>query len=283
MFLRPNGVAAVALSFAMAFPAAAQDQNVTRDTVVATVNGQDITVGHMLVLRARLPQQYQQLPNEMLFTVILDQLVQQAALGTTTDGLSDVARIMLENEERALLATEAVEAITAEKVTEEAVAAAYEEQYLNAPEETEYNASHILVETEEEAQALVESLRGGADFAETARETSTGPSGPNGGNLGWFGLGMMVPPFEEAVVALEVGAISDPVETQFGWHVITLNETRVKTAPPLEEVAEELRSGLQTAAVGEALEALMGEIEITRAEPGEIDPAVIGNPDLLRD
>ena len=69
---------------------------------------------------------------------------------------------------------------------------------------------------------------------------STGPSGPSGGELGWFGPGMMVPPFEEAVMAMEVGAVSEPVETQFGWHVITLNDTRSQAAPPLDEVREEL-------------------------------------------
>ena len=76
---------------------------------------------------------------------------------------------------------------------------------------------------DDEAKAIVEELKGGADFAATAREKSTGPSGPGGGSLGWFGAGAMVPEFETAVAAMEAGDISDPVQTQFGWHVIKLN------------------------------------------------------------
>jgi peptidyl-prolyl cis-trans isomerase C len=274
-----------AISLAMAFPAAAQDETapVTAETVVATVNGTEITVGHMLVLRARLPQQYQTLPEQVLFDGILDQLVQQEILRGTSDGPSKVGRLIMDNEERALLATEAAQAIAAERVTEEAIQAAYDETFGAAEPETEYNASHILVETEEAAQALVEELAAGADFVELARERSTGPSGPNGGNLGWFGAGMMVAPFEEAVMALAPGEISQPVETQFGWHVIILNEVREAAVPALEEVRADLAQQLEQDALQEAIAQLQESANISRIETGEIDASVIGDMTLLED
>jgi peptidyl-prolyl cis-trans isomerase C len=274
-----------AISLAVAFPAAAQDETapVTAETVVATVNGTEITVGHMLVLRARLPQQYQTLPEQVLFDGILDQLVQQEILRGTSDGPSKVGRLIMDNEERALLATEAAQAIAAERVTEEAIQAAYDETFGAAEPETAYNASHILVETEEAAQALVEELAGGADFVELARERSTGPSGPNGGNLGWFGAGMMVAPFEEAVMALAPGEVSQPVETQFGWHVIILNEVRQAAVPALEEVRADLAQQLEQDALQEAIAQLQESANISRIETGEIDASVIGDMTLLED
>jgi peptidyl-prolyl cis-trans isomerase C len=146
----------------------------------------------------------------------------------------------------------------------------------------EFNASHILVETEEEAQALIDALGEGADFAELAAENSIGPSGPNGGQLGWFTAGMMVPEFEVAVFELEAGEVSAPVQTQFGWHVILLNETREQAPPTLEDVRAELDRGAAPRPRGCRIDELMGEAEIERPEL-DIDPAVIANTDLLNE
>jgi peptidyl-prolyl cis-trans isomerase C len=289
-----TAVLAGTLLLAFALPAAAQTEApatapadapaVTADTVVATVNGTDITVGHMLVLRARLPQQYQALPPEALYDGILEQLIQQELLRSQGEELSRVGRLMLDNEERTLIAVQAAERIAAEKVTEEAIRTAYDESYAKQEPATEYNAAHILVETEAEAQTIVEELAGGADFAAIATERSKDPgSGQNGGDLGWFGLGMMVPEFEQAVVALEPGAVSAPVQSQFGWHVIRLNETRPVPIPTLEEVREEIATGLEQQAVEAAIAELQESANITRAEPGQIDPAVIGNVNLLEE
>jgi peptidyl-prolyl cis-trans isomerase C len=274
------------LCLAFALPAAAQTEAppVTAETVVATVNGTDITVGHMLVLRARLPQQYQALPPEALYDGILEQLIQQELLRDTAGELSRVGQLMLDNEERTLRAVEAAEQIAEAAVTDAAIQAAYDEGYATQEPGTEYNAAHVLVATEEEAQAIVEELAGGADFATIARERSQDPgSGQNGGDLGWFGEGMMVPPFEAAVVALEPGAVSAPVETQFGWHVIRLNETRPLPIPTLEEVRDEIANRLEQEAVEAAIAELEATADITKAEPGQIDPAVIGNINLLEE
>jgi peptidyl-prolyl cis-trans isomerase C len=275
------------LCLALTHPAAAQETpagEVTADTVVATVNGTEITLGHMLVLRARLPQQYQSIPPEALFDGILEQLIQQELLQAGEADMSRVGRLMLENERRTLRALEAAERIADERVSEEAVQAAYDETYGSAEPETEFSASHILVGTEDEAKAIVEELAGGADFAEIARERSQDPgSGQAGGTLGWFGTGMMVQPFEDAVVALEPGAISAPVETQFGWHVIRLDDTRPVPPPTLEEVRGEIEGRLQQEAVEAAIAELEQSADITRVEPGQIDPSVIGSINLLEE
>lgn len=272
----------VAATVLLGLPATVMAEgHASSETVVATVNGTDITLGHMIVLRQRLPQQYQQLPPDILFNGILDQLVQQTLLGDQIEELSTASRVTLDNEERALRAAEEARRVVEEAMTDEAIQAAYDELYGNAEPETEYNASHILVETEEEAAALVTELEGGADFAELAMEKSTGPSGPRGGELGWFGTGAMVPPFEEAVVSLDVGAISAPVQTQFGWHVIKLNETRVKDAPALEQVRGELLENVQAAAIESRIEALTETAEIVRPDLEGIDPTILNDPSIL--
>ena len=242
------------------------------------MNGTDITLGHMIIARSTLPEQYQQLPDEVLFTGILDQLVQQTALADTFDGdLPARVQLSLENETRSLTAGEVIEEVMAAPLEEDAILAAYNEQYTDAEMGEEYNASHILVETEEEAKAIKEELDNGADFAEVAREKSTGPSGPGGGSLGWFGKGMMVPTFEAAVMEMEAGAISDPVETQFGWHVIKLNETRTSEAPALEDVREELELQVRQTLVQSRIEEITEAADVDRTPAETLDPKLLQN------
>ena len=145
---------------------------------------------------------------------------------------------------------------------------------------TRARARHILVETEEEAKALKAELDGGADFAALAKDKSTGPSGPNGGDLGWFGLGMMVKPFEDAVLALEPGQVSDPIQTQFGWHVIKLNETRMAEIPSLDDSRAELEGDLRSKAVEARVVSLTDNATIEKMVEG-IDKSVLRNTALL--
>lgn len=250
------------------------------DTVVATVNGTEITLGHMLMVRGGLPEQYRQLPDNVLYEGILDQLIQQEVLAQS-DMAEETERVTLalENERRALVASEAANAMSAELVSEEDVQAAYDAQYAEGGQGEEYNAAHILVETEEEAQELISELEGGADFATLAQERSTGPSGPNGGALGWFSAGQMVAPFEEAVAGLEAGEISEPVQTQFGWHVIKLNEARQAEAPALEEVRPQIEQELQTQAMQTRIQELVEAAEVQKTE--DANPAALSRTDLL--
>ncbi|NHQ73114.1 peptidylprolyl isomerase [Roseovarius gahaiensis] len=274
-------VFALASVLALPVPAAAQDTP-DPDAVLATVNGTDITLGHMIALRAGLPEQYAQLPAELLFDGILDQLIQQTLLMQDHNGdLSRRNALVLENERRGIIAGEVIDEVMTADLSDEAVQAVYDEDYAGAEAETEYQAAHILVETEDDANSIVQDLTDGADFAELAAEKSTGPSGPNGGDLGWFGAGVMVEPFFQAVAALEPGQVSDPVETQFGWHVIKLNETRVKDAPKLDEVRADIEEQLRQAAFDAHLEKLTEGAKINRADTSEIDPETVNNLDLL--
>ncbi|MBW4981075.1 peptidylprolyl isomerase [Mameliella sp. CS4] len=281
-------LSAAAVALTLALPVAAQDADadkpaeITIDTVVATVNGTDITFGHMLMARASLPERFQQSPTDQLWEGLLERLIQYETLAQS-DKSEETYRVQLalDNEKRELLAAEAMQAVADGAVTEEAVEAAYKADYVDADLGVEYNASHILVETEEKAKELVQELADGADFAELARANSTGPTGPNGGSLGWFGKGRMLKAFEDAVAEMEPGAVSDPVQTRYGWHVITLNETRTMDAPALEEVRPAIEQKLKQDAVQAYIEAQAEAGEVTRLDFTEIDTSVLNNLGLL--
>lgn len=267
----------------LAVPAYAEQHGApTADTVVATINGTEVTLGHMIMIRASLPEQLKQLPDDVLWDGILDQIIQQTVLVQSgPDTVSARVAMALDNEERALRAAEHAQSVMDGAISEAAIAAAYADSYEGADRGVEFNASHILVETEEEAADLVTRARDGEDFAELAKAHSTGPSGPNGGNLGWFGEGMMVPEFENAVKDMGKGDISEPVQTQFGWHVIKLNDTRVQEAPELEAVRGELEEKVRNQALEAELDALTDAAEVTRTEKEEIDTAILKNLDLI--
>jgi len=277
-----NLLAAGVLACLSVAPVVAQESEAaSAETVLAVVNGTEITLGHVILLRTQLPEQYLTAPDDLLFGGILEQLIDQTLLGATTTGESLEMRLTLENEARALKAATAIDAIIGKEFSEAEIQAEYDAVYGDLPAEPEFHASHILVETEDEAKKLVVDLEGGTDFAELAKEKSTGPSGPNGGELGWFGLGMMVAPFEAAVLDMEVGQISAPVQTQFGWHVLILNDKRNKPAPALEAVIGDITGTLQQAALEAAVVELRDGAAIEIMVEG-IDPAAMRNLDLLQ-
>ena len=257
-------------------------EDLTADTVIATVDGAEITLGHMMIVRESLPEQYQKFPDDQLFTGILEQLIQQTILATIDDGPDSLrTQFTLENDRRLMRASNAVDAISAEAVTEDAIQAAYQGQYDGSELGNEFNASHILVETEESALNIIAKAKEGTDFSNLAKEFSTGPSGPSGGQLGWFGPGMMVPPFEEAVVTMEKGQVSGPVKTNFGWHVIKLNDLRSLSAPELESVRQDISAKLQRDAVAAKVTEIQSLVDIIIADTTEIDPAVLNDTSLL--
>ncbi|MEC8579818.1 MAG: peptidylprolyl isomerase [Pseudomonadota bacterium] len=276
-------VSGLAMMLALPVAAHAQDE-VTADTVVATVNGVEIKLGHMLMVRAGLPEQYQQMPDTVLWDGILDQLIQQEVLAQQPEAVeTNRVKLALENERRALVASERLAVVSQDLVTDEAIEAKYAELFGSVEPKLEYNANHILVETEEEAAALVAELEGGADFETLAKEKSTGPSGPSGGALGWFGEGQMVAPFEQAVMELEVGAVSAPVQTQFGWHVIKLNETREQGAPALEEVREQIAGQIEQEGVQAMIKEYVDAADVTKTDTNDVDTSVLSNLELLEE
>ncbi|MBP7243242.1 peptidylprolyl isomerase [Amaricoccus sp.] len=257
----------------------------TAETVLATVNGRNITLGNLISALSSLPPQYQGLPDEALMTGLLDQLVDQTLLADTvsTDPAEDplAVRIAVENERRGTLASLAVQERVGKPLDPAEVQAAYDARVAALQPAKEWNAAHILVATEEEAKDIKAQLDGGADFAAIAKERSTDPgSGSNGGSLGWFGAGQMVPEFETAVVALQSGQISDPVQSQFGWHIVRLDEIRDSVLPSLDELRPEIENELRQKKLEAELAALRAAATIEKPETG-VAPAAIRQLDLL--
>lgn len=274
-------LAGAALAATLALPVWAEEAP-TADTVVATVNGTAITLGHMIVARDALPEQYKALPADVLFKGILDQLVQQTALEQSMEGkLTRSDTLRLENDKRGYVSARALEAVVLSAVTDEALQAAYEAHFKDAAPQTEYNAAHILVADEAKAKELLAELEAGADFAELAKTHSTDTgSGAAGGDLGWFGLGMMVKPFEEAVVAAEVGKVAGPVQSDFGFHLILVKETRIAAQPTLDDIRDELAAEIEQQAIEAHVTEVTDAAKVER--PGEgIDPALLGDLSLL--
>jgi peptidyl-prolyl cis-trans isomerase C len=279
MMKRTGLFPAIALVTAIAAPAWAEGE--TAATVVATVNGTQITLGQMIALRETLPEQYQSLPDDVLFKGIMDQLVQQEVLRQSVTDLSPRDTASIENDARGYVSGVAIQSIIRDAVTDEALQAAYDARFKDAVPVTEYNAAHILVETQEAAEKLKADLAGGADFAELAKANSTDTgSGANGGDLGWFGPGMMVKPFEDAVVAATVGQVAGPVQSDFGWHLILVKETRQAANPTLDQIRDELAGEIENAAIEAKLADLQAAATITREGEG-IDPMILKNSALI--
>lgn len=276
---RKNIIAGAALALILGVPAHAQDPSA--DTVVARVNDTEITLGHMIMVAQRLPEQFRQMPDEQLFDGVLDQLVEQTALADTAGEPDRRTRILLENTRRELIANSLLSETADAALDEDALETAYAERYLDAEPEQEFSAAHILVETQALAEELRAELDEGAEFAELAQEHSQDPgSAAEGGELGWFGAGMMVEPFEQAVTALEPGEVSAPVETQFGWHLIRLDEIRDAEVPELDEVRDELAGDLRQQAVFAHIQRVRDDAEIELMVDG-IDRGLFRDQSLM--
>lgn len=273
---------AVAATMLSATTLSAQDAG----TVIARVGDVEITLGHAIVLREGLPQQFRTVPDATLLPAIIEQLIdQELLLQSRTDELSLRDRLTLENERRQYIANTTLIAAANAALGDEAIADAYAafiEEFGQGEPVVEWNAAHILVRSRDEIDAVVAALEAGRDFAEVAREFSIDGSSAQGGGLGWFGPGMMIEPFEAAVAALEPGQISDPVETRFGWHVVQLIETRVAAAPTLEMIRGDLEQEIQRAAARALVEGLRARTAIENLSE-TLDPALLSRRDLLDD
>ncbi|WP_305989498.1 peptidylprolyl isomerase [Roseibium sp. MMSF_3544] len=230
--------------------------------VVAKVGDAEITEADIAFAAQDLGQQLQRFPpaqwRQILLDVVVDmELLAQAARQDGLDQDPDFKKQLAFLELQALRNAYIAQKIDG-AISDEDMQAAYDKEYADYEGPEEVNARHILVSDKAEAEALIKELDGGADFVELAKEKSTGPSGPNGGDLGYFGQGQMVKPFEDAVFALEPGDYTkEPVETQFGWHVIKLEDKRRQEKPAFEQVVGELRQQL----IREKYEAKMAELK----------------------
>lgn len=252
--------AACAGLLALPAAAAAQDEAGAGDPVVARVNGEPIHYSEVMETAERLPQQYQARIKEIL-PALVDRLIDLKLLedAAAEAGLADDPEV---ERRLARLEPEVMRDVYLERRVEDYMSAerlkrAYGEYREENPPQTEVKARHILLESEEDARQVIGELEAGADFAALAKERSTGPSAARGGDLGYFTRGEMVPAFSEAAFALEPGEYTDePVESQFGWHVVKVEDRRTKQPKTLEEMEGQLREEMQR----EAVESLLSEL-----------------------
>jgi peptidyl-prolyl cis-trans isomerase C len=247
--------------------------------VMATVNGKALTQpvfeAYAAQRRAASPGGEASDDATILDELINLELMRQEGIKQGLEARPAVAAL-LEQQQRAVLARAAIQDFTTTNpVTDEMAKQLYDTQ-LGAPGK-EYKASHILVETQDEAVAVIAELDGGADFAELAKSKSTGPSGPSGGQLGWFAPAQMVPPFSAAAAQLEKGSYTrDPVETQFGWHVILLEDSRESTPPSFDELKDRLKLAMANKRLQQHLQEVRAAADITitaSEEPASEAPA----------
>ncbi|MBD3785449.1 MAG: peptidylprolyl isomerase [Sphingomonadales bacterium] len=276
---------ATALVLCAALPALAEDAkprtDLTADSVLATVNGKEITLGQMITVRNGLPPEYLQLPDDILFNGILDQLVQQTALAEIGEArMTRRDEIALEVDRRAYLAGAVLDYTAQTAVTEEKIEEAYKVKYASAEPSREFHAAHIIVDSEEAAAKIKAAIDGGADFAEEARKNSTDGAAANGGDLGWFKLEAMVQPFAEAIASMKEGEVKGPVQTEYGWHVVKLMESRLTEAPKIEDVRDELIGDLRQQAVETRVTETVEKAKIEKMVDG-VDPAILKNDALL--
>ncbi|MDX8490330.1 peptidylprolyl isomerase [Mesorhizobium sp. VK22B] len=220
------------------------------NAVVATVNGEKLTEADLALAEGELSQQFQQLPPEQrraaaLSAAIEIRVMAKKAVDSGLDKDADFQRRMAFLQQRALHG-EVVEKEVVNKVTDADVRARYDQEIANTPPVNEIHARHILVKTKEEAEAIIKQLDGGADFQKLANEHTSDPSGKSsGGDLGWFGPGQMVPEFDKAAFALDVGKYSkEPVQSQFGWHVIKVEDKRAKQPPAFDDVKDQAKQAV---------------------------------------
>ncbi len=268
----PRFLAGTALAMTLALPAMAQEP-------LATVNGVPITQAQIEAARGEIAGAIPaQVPPEQRDGFVLDFLVDAELLAqdASAQGLDQTKAYgaRLEQLRKRALMEEALAANLATAVTEEGLRAFYDEQVASAPAQQEVRARHILVETEEEAQAVVERLEAGEDFEALADELTIDPSGKgSGGDLGYFGRGRMVPAFETAAFDLEPGGVSAPVQSQFGYHVIKSEDRRDIAPPAFETVKGQIREVLNRQAQQAYIERLRAGAEIDRADPVPVGTA----------
>lgn len=238
---------------------------VTKEEAIASVNGTYISKETLETLEKDIQQRShgQKFPKKQLVEELIQRelLVQDAKLKKLEQSAEVAERINMAT--RSLLSQASLQDyLKSNPVTDEEIKAEYDKEAAKTSG-IEYKARHILVKQESEAKKLIAELISGADFKALAKKHSTGPSGPQGGDLGWFVDGQMVESFSKAVIALKKGAFTkEPVKSQFGWHVILREDSRKQIPPPFDTIKEQLRPALQQQKIQKMLESLRQQAEI---------------------
>jgi peptidyl-prolyl cis-trans isomerase C len=258
----------VALPFAAHAAEAPKQPAAAADPVVLKVNGTDVHRSEVVAIQKGLGQQAANIPLDQFYQRIQERLIVSKLLADA----AKTAKLESDPEVKAEVAKAQDQIVTrvyvshlqAKAVTDAAIKALYDKTVKTEAGKPEVKARHILVKTEEEAKAIIAELDKGGDFAKLADEKST-DKGENGGDLGWFGKEQMVPEFSEAAFKLAKGEYTkEPVKSQFGWHVIKVEDTRVAAPPTLDEAKDKLRTELENQAVEAKVKELEGKAKIER-------------------
>ena len=239
--------------------------------VVARVNGIEITEGDLAIAAEDSALQMPNVPDEQKRELLTGYLIDlklgaKAAEAAKVGSGAEFARKLAYNRDKTLL-DEYLDQESKKAVTPEAARKLYEETVKSVPAEQEVRARHILVENEDEAKAIATRVKGGEDFAKVAGEVSKDPgSKTDGGDLGFFTKDRMVEPFAEAAFKMEAGQISDPVKSQFGWHVIKVEEKRNKPAPTFEETKDQVETYLARKAQQDLILGLRKNAKVERLD-----------------
>ena len=262
------------LLFSIMFLKATQAQNIP---IVANVNNEDISLETMIHAMNELPPEIQSQPfmsyyEDLLERVIDIKLFAQEGKKIKLDEEPSV-RAAIDFVIEKVLMQAFLSKYVQENIKEENLKASYNNFIADETSREEIKASHILMDTESEAIDVINMLNDGDDFAELAKNKSTGPSGPSGGDLGWFKRGQMVPPFEKAAFSLNKNEITQrPVQTQFGWHVIKIFDKRIPEAPSYESMKSKLIQDLERKIVSKKIQDLRNDALIEKLSSSELEP-----------
>ena len=239
------------------------------DPVVATVNGTKILKSMLVTAQQLLPEQYQKIPLMQIYPALVDTVIDMklSAADARKKRLHETKefKVLMSRVEDQMLQRTVLQAEVDKALTEEALKRRYDALIADEKSSTEVHARHILVKTKEEANDIIEQLQNGASFEVTAKEKSTGPSATSGGDLGFFGKGQMVPEFEKAAFSLRKGKFTDtPVKTQFGWHIIKLEDRRKSEPPSFESIKQKLQTEISQETGAEYVSGLRKEAKIER-------------------
>jgi peptidyl-prolyl cis-trans isomerase C len=237
------------------------------DTVVARIDGTDLHLADVEAAQQSLPPQAQKLPFQQIYPLLLERLVDGALV--TEAGRKEhldqdpAVQSRLKLYEDHLIQQAYVDQLIKGAQSEDQLKARYQKMIEEQPAREEVHARHILVKTEAEAKSIIAQLDKGADFATLAKKYSTDPGAASGGDLGYFGRDDMVPAFAAAAFALPVGKYTEtPVKTEFGWHVILVEDRRVKKPPTFDEARAEMTHLMAREIIEAKLKELRGDAKI---------------------
>ena len=264
----------VFISFILYFNLSTYAQNAP---IVAQVNNEPVSLETMIHAINDLPQEVQSQPFINYYEGLLERVIDIKLLA------QEGKKLEIQNEPSVKAAIDFVtekvlmqaflSKFVQENITEESLEKSYENFVSDKTSREEIKASHILLETKDEALEVINLLEQGKSFEELAKSKSTGPSGPSGGDLGWFKRGQMVPPFEKVAFLLDSQEITkEPVQTQFGWHVIKVFQKRIPDAPSFDSMKTTLIQDIERRVIAKKVQDLRLDASIEKMSANELQP-----------